>query len=213
MNDSTLAQLQALVERAVQPVRASRSRKQNMREELLAHLVAVFEEESATLGDERLALERTEQRFGASDELADQLQESITAAGRVAWVADRAWRRFTGGGLMNHNRLYNTICIILLLYTVIGVALLVALMGLPPDARPPMQVPDWSLPYLAVINGCYLVAVIVTLLFRLVRPPIGKRLTKAMNLLLLIAPPFGTALGIYGLWKVDRNVERNRVAS
>jgi hypothetical protein len=206
MNDSTLAQLQAIVERAIQPVRASQSFKRNMREELLAHLIAVFEEEAVRLGDEGLALERTRQRFGNCDELTNQLQESITPAGRLGWIMDRVWRRLTGSMIVNHNRLYNTICILLLLNTLFGMALLVALMGLPPEVRPPMQVPDWSLPCLAGINGFYLIALSVTLLVRLVRPPIGKRLTRAMNLLLLIAPPFGTALGIYGLWKVDRTV-------
>jgi hypothetical protein len=211
MNDSTLVQLQAIVERAIKPVRASRSCKRNMREELLAHLIAVFEEEAARLGDERLALEKTEQRFGSSDELTNQLQESITPTGRLGWIVDHVWCRLTGGMIVNRNRLYNAICILLLLYTLIGVALLAAVMALPPDIRPPMQVPHWSLPYLAFINGFYLIAMSATLLFRLVRPPVGKRLTRAMNLLLLIAPPFGTALGIYGLWKVDRNVDLRSV--
>ncbi len=213
MNDSTLVLLQVIVERIIQPVRASRSCKRNMREELLAHLIAVFEEEAAKLGDERLALERTEQRFGNSDELTGQLQESITTTGRVGWIVDSLLCHLTRGVNVNHNRLYNAICFALVLYTLSGVALLVVLMAMPPDARPPMQVPDWSLPFLAVINGVYLVAMSVTLLFRLARPTFGKRLTKAMNLLLLIAPPFGTLLGIYGFWKVDRNVELKSVST
>ena len=64
MNESTLTQLKIIVERAVRPVEASIARKRKMREELLAHVVGVFEEESARLGDDRAALERTALRFG-----------------------------------------------------------------------------------------------------------------------------------------------------
>jgi len=41
--------LKTIVERAVRPVRASASRKRRMREELLTHVVGVFEEERAQL--------------------------------------------------------------------------------------------------------------------------------------------------------------------
>jgi hypothetical protein len=77
MNESTLTQLKVIVERAVRPVRASTSRKRKMREELLAHVSGVFEEESARLGDGRAALERTAQRFGNPADLTGQLQESV----------------------------------------------------------------------------------------------------------------------------------------
>jgi ATP-dependent Clp protease ATP-binding subunit ClpC len=83
MNESTLTQLKLIVERAVRPVRASMSRKRKMREELLAHVSAVFEEEVAKLGEERVALERTEQRFGNPAELTSQLQEAIPASDRI----------------------------------------------------------------------------------------------------------------------------------
>jgi hypothetical protein len=77
MNESTQAQLRIIVERVVRPVRASMSRKLKMREELLAHISAVFEEETARLGDEQAALERTAQRFGNPAELTGQLQVSV----------------------------------------------------------------------------------------------------------------------------------------
>jgi hypothetical protein len=84
MNESTLTQLKTLVERAVRPVRASQSRKQRMREELLAHVTAVFDEEAAQSGDERLALKQTERRFGNPAELTLQLQESLSTSDRWA---------------------------------------------------------------------------------------------------------------------------------
>src|SRR5262249_20331906 len=77
MNESTLIQLKIIVERAVRPVRASTDRKHKMREELLAHVCGVFEEESAKLGDEKAALEATALRFGNSAEVTSQLQESV----------------------------------------------------------------------------------------------------------------------------------------
>jgi hypothetical protein len=77
MNDSTQGQLKIVVERAVRPVRASMSGKRKMREELLAHVSAVFEEEAARLDNEQAALERTAQRFGNPAELTGQLQVSV----------------------------------------------------------------------------------------------------------------------------------------
>jgi hypothetical protein len=82
MNESTLTQLKILVERAVRPVRASTARKRTMREEFLAHVVGVFEEEAARLGDERAALERTALRFGNPAEVTSRLQESVPAGDR-----------------------------------------------------------------------------------------------------------------------------------
>ena len=97
MNESTLTQLKIIVERAVRPVRASISRKGKMREELLAHVVGVFEEERARLGDYQAALARTALRFGDTAEVTSQLQESVPArdALRRYWEGrpgEPAWR-------------------------------------------------------------------------------------------------------------------------
>ena len=80
MNEPTLTRLKIIVERAVRPVRASTSRKRRMREELLAHVVGVFEEEAAKPGDHQAALERTARRFGNPAEVTGQLQGSIPAS-------------------------------------------------------------------------------------------------------------------------------------
>ncbi|WP_020470407.1 hypothetical protein [Zavarzinella formosa] len=77
MNDTTRIQLKTIVERAVRPVRASSSRKQKMREELLAHVSGVYEEESAKPGGDQAALERTALRFGNPAEVTNQLEESV----------------------------------------------------------------------------------------------------------------------------------------
>lgn len=85
MNESeaNLTQLRIIVERAVRPVRASTLRKRAMREELLSHVRGAFEEESARLGDERAALERTALRFGDPAEVTSQLQESVPFGDRI----------------------------------------------------------------------------------------------------------------------------------
>jgi hypothetical protein len=93
MNESTRTPLKTLVERAVRPVRASMSRKQKMREELLGHVSAVFEAESKAFGDQRAALERTEQRFGCPTELSGQLQESVPVSDLFYRFVDSAWFR------------------------------------------------------------------------------------------------------------------------
>jgi hypothetical protein len=87
MNESTLTQLKILVERAVRPVRASFAQKRKMREELLAHVVGVFDEE-AKLGDEPAALARTQARFGQAAELTDELQASVPRNDRVVRFAE-----------------------------------------------------------------------------------------------------------------------------
>jgi hypothetical protein len=104
MNESTLTQLKIIVERVVRPVRATYSRKRQMREELLAHLTAVFEEE-AKLHEESVALGRTAVRFGDVGELTRQLQAEVPASDAPAYAVEsfvgvamqepiwrRAWR-------------------------------------------------------------------------------------------------------------------------
>jgi hypothetical protein len=104
MNESTLTQLKIIVERAVRPVRATTSRKRKMREELLAHVTAVFEEE-AKLHEESIALARTAARFGNVGELTRQLQAAVPASDAAAHAVEsfvvvatqepvlhRAWR-------------------------------------------------------------------------------------------------------------------------
>jgi hypothetical protein len=94
MNESTLTQLKILVERAVRPVQASAARKRKIREELLAHVVGVFEEE-AKLGDEQAALARTQERFGQAAELTGQLQASVPPSDRFERFAENL---FGGSG-------------------------------------------------------------------------------------------------------------------
>jgi hypothetical protein len=104
MNESTLIQLKILVERVVRPVRASTDRKRKMREELLAHVTDVFEEE-AKHHEESVALARMAARFGDVGELTRQLQAAVPASDAKGYAVEtfvgiatqepvwrRAWR-------------------------------------------------------------------------------------------------------------------------
>lgn len=77
MNEVVSRRLKVIVERAVRPVQATQARKRRMREELLAHLASIFDEESERLGDEESALECVAQRFGDPRELTHQLQRVV----------------------------------------------------------------------------------------------------------------------------------------
>jgi len=89
MNDTVLKQLKIVVERAVRPVRVTIARKCRMREELLAHLVSIFEEEAAKGGDDEAVLDRAKRRFGDPSELSGQLQESVSRWERFRAFSER----------------------------------------------------------------------------------------------------------------------------
>jgi Clp amino terminal domain, pathogenicity island component len=83
-----------IVERAVRPLQASTPRKRKMREELLAHLVAIYDEEVARLRNPAAALIAAAERFGSPDELAEQLQAALPFRERMDHFVERwfAWR-------------------------------------------------------------------------------------------------------------------------
>jgi hypothetical protein len=80
------------VERAVRPVHALEQRKLRMREELLAHLAAIYVEEQSRLGDETAALAASRERFGDPAELTAELNRSVGAGQRFAWTVE-CWER------------------------------------------------------------------------------------------------------------------------
>jgi hypothetical protein len=92
MNDSTLTEVKIVVERVVRPVRAPMARKRKMREELLAHLAAIFEEEVEKRGDEQAALLAAKRRFGNPQELSSELQRAVSRYDRF----DGAMERYIG---------------------------------------------------------------------------------------------------------------------
>jgi hypothetical protein len=89
MNDVTRKELKIVVERAVRPIRASRALKRKMREELLAHLMSVFEEELERVGVEHAALNEVKRRFGDPRELSKELQGTVLSWDRCRSVLER----------------------------------------------------------------------------------------------------------------------------
>ncbi|HVU39398.1 MAG TPA: hypothetical protein VHD86_00005, partial [Xanthobacteraceae bacterium] len=73
-----MIELRKQVESIVRPIRASNLRKDRMREELLAHLTTIYEEELASrFGDAAGALAVAVERFGEPAELRAELQASV----------------------------------------------------------------------------------------------------------------------------------------
>lgn len=88
-----LAQMQA-VERAVRPVRTTTAHKRKMREELLAHLTAVYDEEFARSKDPATALQEAQKRFGEPPQLARELDAAVPVSERIGYHFERwfGWR-------------------------------------------------------------------------------------------------------------------------
>ncbi|HEY4760479.1 MAG TPA: hypothetical protein VIH42_07860 [Thermoguttaceae bacterium] len=129
MNENTRKSLMIIVERAVRPVRAGEARKLHMREELLAHLTAIFEDEVARCNDEHVAMQQAQIRFGDPHKLAKELQQSVPILNRIRYLLeiasfkpDDSWLQLIGKYLLG---------------TLIMVAILVLLLliGLSLDGR------------------------------------------------------------------------------
>jgi hypothetical protein len=89
MTDTTLTPLMVHVERVVRPVRASARHKGRMREELLAHVTAVYEEELSRLGDAGAARDRAARRLGDPAALTGELQQSVPRGERLVFALER----------------------------------------------------------------------------------------------------------------------------
>lgn len=72
-----------IVERAVRPLHADSARKRKMRDELLSHLSAIYDDELARHNDPLAAVEAAAQRFGNPSELTVELQ--MTVPRRERW--------------------------------------------------------------------------------------------------------------------------------
>jgi hypothetical protein len=91
-----MKELMIHVERVVRPVRALESRKDRMREELLAHLTSIFEEELARQGDRDAAFRESVRRFGEPAALTRELEASAPRQESMGVVLERWLRRRRG---------------------------------------------------------------------------------------------------------------------
>jgi ATP-dependent Clp protease ATP-binding subunit ClpC len=83
-----------IVERVVRPVHAGTPRKLKMREELLAHVSEIYDQELARLNDPPAAMAETTARFGDPSELTAQFQRSLSTSDRLSYHLERwfGWR-------------------------------------------------------------------------------------------------------------------------
>jgi hypothetical protein len=89
VNDSIDCRLDSIVDRVVAPVRASRSWKRFIHEELCSHVQSVFHEEMARPGNEQAAFQATRERFGVEDELEFELQACVPRLERWLLISER----------------------------------------------------------------------------------------------------------------------------
>jgi hypothetical protein len=99
-----------------------------------------------------------------------------------------------------HNRIYTVLLIALAFFYVLGMISILSI------SRSPAMRPEsrWTLQMVVWIYTALIAAMVATLILRGVAPRAGRIATMSLNIILLILFPFGTALGIYGLWKVDK---------
>lgn len=60
--------------------------------------------------------------------------------------------------------------------------------------------------FILLINVCYFLFEVSILILRVGFPANRKWPTIAQNIVLLLSFPLGTVLGVYGLWKVDKQL-------
>jgi hypothetical protein len=117
------------VERAVRPVRGEESTKCGMREELYAHIAAIYEEERRRTGGEQAAIDAARRRFGEPDALTAELQESVPRIERFFSRIDATIQRRRGESTLRHALRMILTC--LLCYTALAVVTLTATRFLP----------------------------------------------------------------------------------
>jgi hypothetical protein len=106
--------------------------------------------------------------------------------------------------MINHNRIYAGVLATLAVVAALSSGLVLFLAGASAGGALDINLPEWSLPWVAVINFAYAIAIIVTLCSRRFKAESARRLTRFSNWALLPAFPGGTVVGIYGLLRVDK---------
>lgn len=104
MNDAIWNDLTTHIGQAIESLPASLARRQQMHEELLAHLCALYDEELERLQDEREAVQVVKQRFGAPDHLRNELAAAVPWLERLVLLVygkgNIMWRWFWIVGLL-----------------------------------------------------------------------------------------------------------------
>jgi glycopeptide antibiotics resistance protein len=105
----------------------------------------------------------------------------------------------------NHDHVYTTLLGVLGSFLIIGMVTLASMRqrpGITSEARAAFL-------NALMIEGCFFAAIALGLLIRLVFPAYRRWPTLGLNIVLVLFVPLGTALAIYGFWKVDKNLPRD----
>lgn len=102
--------------------------------------------------------------------------------------------------MSTHNRVYTGLLIALAFFTCIG-AIEMFFFSYRSTVHPDG---GWIFTMIGCIELLFVAAMVTTLILRGVAPQAGRIATLALNIVLLLMVPLGTAVGIYGLWKVDK---------
>ena len=121
-----LRQMQT-VERAVRPVRTGMGHKRKMREELLAHLSAIYQEELERLNDPIAALEASTRRFGDPAELSRELQTAVPIGEKIDWYIEH-WLGWRAPESVVHMMLRTSFVSFVLIVAITGVPILAGIL-------------------------------------------------------------------------------------
>ncbi|MEX0939558.1 MAG: hypothetical protein WDZ59_16965 [Pirellulales bacterium] len=103
------------------------------------------------------------------------------------------------------NRTYLLALAVLGTLAALSSGLLLFLAGASAAGAVDTHLPTWSLPWIAIINFAYAIAITITLCARRFNPEAGRKLTRVLNWTLLPALPGGTVVGLYGLLRAGRD--------
>jgi hypothetical protein len=101
-----------------------------------------------------------------------------------------------------HDRIYNGLLVALECLLLLSCASMTAMLQnptIPAEGKTGFRISMY-------VNACFISFVAFTLAARFLFPPAARRaITMGLNIILLVLIPFGTAVGIYGLLKVDKD--------
>jgi hypothetical protein len=100
-----------------------------------------------------------------------------------------------------HNVIYTALLIALAFFFCLGMISLYFVTQSPTFAAESR----WAFHMIMGVYAALVAGVVITLVLRAAAPRAGRIATLALNIVLLVVFPVGTALAIYGLWKVDKN--------
>jgi hypothetical protein len=99
-----------------------------------------------------------------------------------------------------HDNIYTVLLGVIALKTVFSIIQLGSLRSRSPFVANERVKLLWAI----VVVGVWLLVVLAVLLIRIIFPAYRRWPTLGLNLIFLLLAPWGTALAIYGFWKVDK---------